>query len=334
MLTQTRRRARSSDRRNCGAGPSRPSRMPGAGRGTGRNEQRGTLREELPPTGAESSLPDCFDTKGFGPWTGQASDVTMRRRAERCPRARSRLAVLLSIEVSSELDARIFWKGASPARPAGNRLAAPGQPLDRQRGPDGAVAANVPLCGNCTDIYDNTVSIVLPLATAPLLREKDSMEIVLHLADSPKECHYKLDCATMRKALDWALARRDELATERDNQKCASTGCSSRRHAARSLALATTVSSCARLAPLPRRGARRSPRRRRECAVLCVPCPRLLARLGARTRPIPRQPFGAFMLVTCCGCPGGAVRLRRAGIPPLPADADRHVTGGTDAHLT
>ena len=183
--------------------------------------------EELPPTGAESSLPDCFDTKGFGPWTGQASDVTagvVRNDVHALdPEA---CTVLLSIEVSSELDARIFLEGSESGtalpetvlRHPDSRLIA--------KGPDGAVAANVPLCGNCTDIYDNTVSIVLPLATAPLLREKDSMEIVLHLADSPKECHYKLDCATMRKALDWALARRDELATERDNQKCASTeGC-------------------------------------------------------------------------------------------------------------
>lgn len=183
--------------------------------------------EELPPDDAESSLPDCFDTKDFGPWTGQASDMTAGVVRNNIHALHPEVCtVLLSIEISSDLDARIFLEGSESGtalpedvlRHPDSRLIA--------KGPDGTVAVDVPLCGNCTDIYDDTVSIVLPLATAPLLRDKDSMEIILHLADNPTECHFELDCATMRKALDWALARRDELVTERDNQKCASTeGC-------------------------------------------------------------------------------------------------------------
>ena len=183
--------------------------------------------DELPPADAEPSLADCFDTKGFGPWTGQASDVTAGVvRNDVHALSPEACTVLLSIEVNSDLDARIFLEGSESGTALPEAVLRHPDSRLTAKGPDGAAVADVPLCGNCTDIYDNTVSIVLPLATAPLLRDKDSMEIVLHLADNPQECHFKLDGATMRKALDWAVARRDELAAERDNQKCASTeGC-------------------------------------------------------------------------------------------------------------
>jgi hypothetical protein len=86
---------------------------------------------------------------------------------------------------------------------------------------DGKEAVNEALCGNCTDIFDNKVSVVLPLATAPLFRESATIEIVVKLGDK-EECHLKLDCESLRKALDWAAQRQTELAQISADQKCTS----------------------------------------------------------------------------------------------------------------
>jgi hypothetical protein len=86
----------------------------------------------------------------------------------------------------------------------------------------GAVVVDEPLCGNCTDIYDDTVSLVLPLATAPLFREEDKVELAIRLVGKDEDCRFGIDCVTLRKALDWADARRDALAEERDDDKCTS----------------------------------------------------------------------------------------------------------------
>jgi hypothetical protein len=75
------------------------------------------------------------------------------------------------------------------------------------------------LCGNCTDIFDNKVSVVLPLATAPLFRESATIEIAVKLGDK-EECRLKLDCESLRKALDWAADRQTALAQQYADQKC------------------------------------------------------------------------------------------------------------------
>ncbi len=62
---------------------------------------------------------------------------------------------------------------------------------------------------------------MLPLATAPLFRESATIEIVVKLGDK-EECHLKLDCESLRKALDWAAQRQTELAQISADQKCTS----------------------------------------------------------------------------------------------------------------
>lgn len=169
------------------------------------------------------SEPDCFDTKTFGGWTAQASDVSagaiQNEIAAVDPKA---CGILLSAEFNSEFVGRIFLEGSAKGTALPETLLLDPDSRLKASAPGSDVLVDTPLCGNCTDIYDNTVGIVLPLATAPLLRDADRMDIVLHLARRDADCHFQLDCKVLRQALDWAAARRDALATERDNKQCAS----------------------------------------------------------------------------------------------------------------
>jgi hypothetical protein len=169
---------------------------------------------------ARAAEKQCFDSKAFDPWKALATDGQGGARinqlefdeGDACP-------LHADVQVSTTYDAKIvlygdrdkikLWKKflVDPA----NRLIA--------RTANGKEAVNEPLCGNCTDIFDNKVSIVLPLATAPLFRESATIEIAVKLADK-NECRLKLDCESLRKALDWAAQRQTELATEYADQKC------------------------------------------------------------------------------------------------------------------
>jgi hypothetical protein len=83
----------------------------------------------------------------------------------------------------------------------------------------GKEAVNEPLCGNCTDIFDDKVSIVLPLATAPFFRDAKSCEIAIKLVDKD-ECSFKVDCESLRAGLAWASERKEALAASAADQKC------------------------------------------------------------------------------------------------------------------
>jgi hypothetical protein len=169
---------------------------------------------------ARAAEKQCFDSKAFDPWkalaTGSQGGARINQlqfdNDETCP-------LHADVQVSTTYDAKIvlygdrdkikLWKKflVDPA----NRLIA--------RTADGNEAVNEPLCGNCTDIFDNKVSIVLPLATAPLFRESATTEIVVKLGDKD-ECHLKLDCESLRNALNWAAQRHTELAAQYADQKC------------------------------------------------------------------------------------------------------------------
>ena len=171
----------------------------------------------------EPSEPECYDSKKFGPWTAQASDASAGA-GQRGVLALNPKACDLGLEfqVNTDFDARIFIEGSPEGTPLPEDFLVKPENRLIAKTADGTVVVDEALCGNCTDIYDDTVSIVLPLATAPLLREQDSVEIALRLRGKDEDCRFKIDCVTMRQALDWAAARRDALATERDDNKCIS----------------------------------------------------------------------------------------------------------------
>jgi len=168
------------------------------------------------------SEPECYESKKFGPWTAQASDekagASQRDITAVDPKS---CDLTLEFQVNTDFDAKIFVEGSEEGSLPEELLVKPENRLIAKTA-GGTVIVDEALCGNCTDIYDDTVSIVLPLATAPLLRDETSMELVLKLSGKDEDCRFKIDCVTMRQALDWAEERRDALAEKRDDNECTS----------------------------------------------------------------------------------------------------------------
>ena len=176
--------------------------------------------EEIP------SEPECFDSKMFGAWTGQASDTKAGASQNELPLLNPEACALtMQLQVNTDFEARVFLQGDEQEMPLPEDYLV--NPKNRfiAKIAGGKAVVDEPLCGNCTDIYDDGVSIVLPLAVAPLFREQDKVDLALKLVGRPEDCHFEVDCITMRKALDWAAARRDALAAERDTDACIAADC-------------------------------------------------------------------------------------------------------------
>jgi len=169
------------------------------------------------------SEPECYETKMFGAWRAQASDARAGASQNDITAINPKTCDLtLQFQVNTDFDAKIFVEGSPDGTPLPEEFLIKPENRLIAKTAKGTVVVDEPLCGNCTDIYDDTVSIVLPLSTAPLLREEESMELVLRLSGKHEDCRFKIDCVTMRKALDWAAERRDALAKKRDDDECAS----------------------------------------------------------------------------------------------------------------
>ena len=223
MLRHTRRRALGL-LITAFAGTSLAARMPRAFAQDEKEEPDTPAEEDAAP---EDEKPDCFESKKIGPWTAQATDISAGATQRDVPKVDPKTCDLaLEFQVNTDFDARIFVEGSPDGTPLPEDvLLAPKSRLIAKNS-GGTVVVDAPLCGNCTDIYDDTVSIVLPLATAPLLRDEDTMEIALRLAGKDDDCRFRIDCVTMREALDWASEQRDALAERRDDNTCTSAeGC-------------------------------------------------------------------------------------------------------------
>jgi hypothetical protein len=163
---------------------------------------------------------DCFDSKAFGPWKGQATDSQAGARINQVKFENPESCDLRAdIQVAASFDSKLVVYGDRDKIKLLKKFLI--DPANRLivRAADGKEAVSEPLCGNCTDIFDNKVSIVLPLAASPLFREGASVEIAVKLGDK-EECRVKLDCETLRKALAWAEQRQRELAQQFADQKC------------------------------------------------------------------------------------------------------------------
>ena len=162
---------------------------------------------------------DCFDSKAFGPWKAQATDSQAGARINEVTFLAACDDLRVGIQVAASFDAKLVVYGDADTLPL---------PRDFLKNPDnrlivrdeaGKEAVNEPLCGNCTDIFDDKVSIVLPLATAPFFRDAKSCQIAIKLVDKD-ECGFKVDCASLRPALAWASERKEALAAFAAEQKC------------------------------------------------------------------------------------------------------------------
>lgn len=169
----------------------------------------------------ENEKPDCLETKDIGQWTAQATDISASATQRNVPPVDPQTCdIALEFQVNTDFDARLFVEGNPDGTPLPEDFLVKPENRLLAKTASGEIAVDEALCGNCTDFYKDTVSIVLPLAAAPLLRDEDSMEIALRLAG--KDCGFTVDCVTMREALDWATRQRDALAEKRDNNACTS----------------------------------------------------------------------------------------------------------------
>ncbi len=162
---------------------------------------------------------DCFESKAFGPWKAQATDSQAGARINEVSFLAACDDLRVGIQVAASFDAKLVVYGDADTMPLPRKFLK--DPNNRLivRDEAGKESVNEPLCGNCTDIFDNKVSIVLPLATAPFFRDAKSCEIAIKLADKD-ECRFKVDCASLRPALAWASERKEALAALAAGQKC------------------------------------------------------------------------------------------------------------------
>jgi hypothetical protein len=168
--------------------------------------------------------PDCYETQKFGAWFGQASDSRAGARANDVTFDNADKSPLRAdVQVSTSYDSKLVLYSALDALSFDNTFLK--NPDNRliMSGADGKEAVNEPLCGNCTDIEEDKVAVVMPLATAPLLRESDSVRIAIKLVGQD-ECGFKLDCKSLRKALEWAEKKQEELARQAADQACTPAG--------------------------------------------------------------------------------------------------------------
>lgn len=161
---------------------------------------------------------DCFESKAFGPWKGQATDSQAGARIGEV-QFTSACDLRVGIQVAASFDGKLVVYGDPDTAPLPKKFLKKPENRLIVRDEAGKVAIDEPLCGNCTDIFDNKVSIVLPLATAPFFRDAKSCEIAIKLIDK-EECRFRVDCETLRPALEWATERKEALAALAAEDKC------------------------------------------------------------------------------------------------------------------
>lgn len=175
----------------------------------------------LPPfPRAFAKTADCFALQPFGDWKGVATNAQSGARISQINFTNEDDCDLRAeIQVGANFDAKLVVYGDPDTMPLPkNFLILPDNRLI-VRNEDGKEAVNEPLCGNCTDIFDDKVSIVLPLACAPLLRESKTLEMAIKLG-AKEECRFTLNCEDLRKALDWSSEHQSTLASDYEAKTC------------------------------------------------------------------------------------------------------------------
>ena len=172
---------------------------------------RGPAPDPLPaPRSCQD--PDCFATQAIGPWKGVATqDQAGARISQLAFTNPDKCDLRAEISVGANFDGKLVLYGDPDKTPLPKPFLI--KPENRLiiRSEDGKVALDEPLCGTCTEIHDDKVTVILPLAAAPLFRDSRSLELAVKLGEA-EECRVKLDCETLRKALAWAAEKQTGLA--------------------------------------------------------------------------------------------------------------------------
>jgi hypothetical protein len=174
----------------------------------------------LPSIRAIAKTPECFASQAFGPWTAIATQTQAGAKINQVTFLEpAKCDLRAEIQIAASLEGKLVVYGdPDKTRLPKTFLVHPDNRL-MVRTENGSTAIDEPLCGTCTDIHDDKVSIILPLACAPLLQSERTLEIAIKLGDT-EECRFKLNCETLRKALEWATDIRDQLAERYAEQQC------------------------------------------------------------------------------------------------------------------
>jgi hypothetical protein len=174
----------------------------------------------VPVRRAFAAKADCYESKDFGAWKAQATDAQAGARMTEVQFIDAQSCDLrVDLQVAASFDAKVVVYGDRNKTKLPKKFLIDPQNRLIARSADGKELVNEPLCGNCTDIFDNKVSIVLPLATAPLFRDDASCELAVKLGDKD-ECRFKADCESLRAGLAWASERQTALAQLSADDKC------------------------------------------------------------------------------------------------------------------
>ncbi len=172
------------------------------------------------PPRALAKIPDCFATQAIGPWKGVATQDQAGARIGQLAFANpDKCDLRAEISVGANFDAKLVLYGDPDKTPLPKPFLIKPENRLILRGEDGKVAVDEPLCGTCTEIHDDKVTVILPLAATPLFRDGRSLELAVKLGEA-EECRAKLDCETLRKALAWATDKQTDLAQQYAAQSC------------------------------------------------------------------------------------------------------------------
>ena len=171
------------------------------------------------PTKAPKT-PECFALQPFGDWKGVATNTQAGARIGQISFADADSCDLRGeISVADSYDAKLILYGDPDGTPLPKDFLIKPENRLIAKAEDGTIAVDQPLCGVCTGIRDDKVSIVLPLSTGALFRAAKSVEMTVKLGDT-KACGFTLNCEDLRKALDWAVEKKEALANSLDDDKC------------------------------------------------------------------------------------------------------------------
>jgi hypothetical protein len=163
---------------------------------------------------------DCFASQAVGPWKGVATNTQAGARISQLAFSNPDACDLRAeVSIGTNFDGKLVLYGDPDKTPLPKTFLVKPENRLILRTEDGKTVVDEPLCGTCTDIHDDKVSIVLPLAVAPYLQSENAVELAVKLGDA-EECRAKLDCGTLRKALGWAAQRQTALAEQYAAQSC------------------------------------------------------------------------------------------------------------------
>ena len=164
---------------------------------------------------------ECFALQAFGDWKGVATNTQAGARIGQISFADADSCDLRGeISVADSYDAKLVLYGDPDGTPLPKDFLVKPENRLIAKNEDGSIAVDEPLCGVCTGIRDDKVSIVLPLSTGALFRAAKSVEMTVKLGDA-KACGFTLNCEDLRKALDWAKEKKEALAKSFEDDKCA-----------------------------------------------------------------------------------------------------------------